>query len=68
MMADFYQIPTQHLRLEGRLAAAMLDTTGAIAAYENYLALRARRPAHPPWGAEWDSVQAELARLKKSGP
>ncbi|MFA6166614.1 MAG: BTAD domain-containing putative transcriptional regulator [Gemmatimonadaceae bacterium] len=68
MMADFYQTPTQHLRLEGRLAAAMLDTAGAITAYETYLALRERRPEHPPWRAEWDSVKAELARMKKPRP
>lgn len=68
IMADFYQTPTQHLRLEGRLAAAMLDTAGAITAYETYLALRARRPDHPPWAAEWDSVRVEVARIKKPRP
>ncbi len=52
IMADFYQTPTPHLRLERRLAAVMLDTTGAIAAYENFVALRQRRPEHPPWRAE----------------
>lgn len=61
---DFFQSPAEHLRLEGRLAAAMADTVGAIAAYEDYLALRPTPPAHPPWRAEWDSVQSELARVK----
>lgn len=61
---DFFDMAPDHLRLEGRFAAAMADTLGAIAAYEEYLLLRSRRPSHPPWAAEWDSVQAELARLK----
>ncbi len=61
---DFFDMAPDHLRLEGRFAAAMADTLGAVAAYEEYLALRSHRPAHPPWAAEWDSVRAELERLK----
>jgi hypothetical protein len=68
LMLDFHFTPAQHLRLEGRLAAATTDTLGAIAAYEDYFALRPTPPAHPPWRAEWDSVQAELARMKKLRP
>jgi hypothetical protein len=49
------------LREEGRLAAAVGDTTGAIAAYEHYLALR--EDPDPPWRAQWDSVRAELSAL-----
>jgi hypothetical protein len=61
---DFFDMATDHLRLEGRLAAAMADTLGAVAAYEEYLALRSNPPFHPPWRAEWDSVRTELARLR----
>lgn len=64
MMLDFFEDATDHLRLEGRLAAATADTLGAVAAYERYLALRSAPPAHPPWRAEWDSVRAELGRLR----
>jgi tetratricopeptide (TPR) repeat protein len=51
------------LREEGRIAARLGDRTGAIRAYEHYLALRsdpepALRPAR-------DSVRSELNRLKR---
>jgi len=49
-------------RLEGQLAAATGDTTGAIRAFRHYLALR----ANPDPGARiWaDSVRTELAQLE----
>lgn len=50
------------LREEGRLAAATGDTAGAVQAYEHYLALR--DDPEPPWRAQRDSVQAELATLR----
>jgi hypothetical protein len=63
-MLDMFEMPTEYLRLEGRLAAAMADTLGAVAAYQHYLGLRPEPPAHPPWRAEWDSVRRELAAIK----
>jgi hypothetical protein len=61
---DFFENVNEYDRLEGRFAAAVADTIGAIAAYRHYLALRTERPAHPPWAAQWDSVRAELAALR----
>ncbi|HXI22149.1 MAG TPA: hypothetical protein VNH46_13735, partial [Gemmatimonadales bacterium] len=49
----------EYLREEGRLAALVGDTAGAIRAYRHYLALREN--PDPPWRAPWDSVRAELA-------
>ena len=51
----------EYLREEGRLAALVGDTAGAIRAYRHYLALREN--PDPPWRAPWDSVRAELAAL-----
>jgi DNA-binding SARP family transcriptional activator len=65
-MSDFFEMPTEYLRLEGLLAAASADSLRAVAAYDRYLALRSTRPAHAPWAAEWDSVRAELAGLQRS--
>lgn len=50
-------------REEGRLAALAGDTTGAIAAYRRYLALR--QDAEPPLIPQRDSVTAALARLER---
>ena len=50
-------------REEGRLAAQLGDTTGAIRAYRRYLSLwRDPRPALVP---QRDSMRAELARLER---
>jgi hypothetical protein len=50
-----------YLREEGRLAALMGDTLGAISAYDHYLTLRTKPdPAVLP---QVDSVRAELAAL-----
>jgi serine/threonine protein kinase len=54
----------EYLREEGRLAAMVGDTAGAIEAYQHYLALR-EDPDHP-WRAQWDSVRAELDRLLRA--
>ena len=51
------------LREEGRLAARLGDRTGAIRAYEHYLALRSNPEALLI--AERDSIRAEVARLKR---
>jgi DNA-binding SARP family transcriptional activator len=51
----------EYLREEGRLAALVGDTAGALRAYRHYLALREN--PDPPWRAPWDSVRAELAAL-----
>ena len=51
----------EYLREEGRLAAQVGDTAGAIRAYRHYLALREN--PDPPWRAPWDSVRVELAAL-----
>jgi len=50
------------LREEGRLAARMGDTAGAIKAYSHYLALR-EEPDWQPWRAVRDQVRRELAVL-----
>jgi tetratricopeptide (TPR) repeat protein len=49
------------LREEGRLAALTGDTTGAVRAYEHYLALRP--DPEPRLRPQVDAVRAELARL-----
>jgi DNA-binding SARP family transcriptional activator len=51
----------EYLREEGRLAAEVGDTAGAIRAYRHYLALRGNPDL--PWRPAWDSVRAELAAL-----
>jgi hypothetical protein len=50
-----------YLREEGRLAALTGDRTGAIRAYQHYLALRA--DPEPALQAQVDQVRAELAGL-----
>jgi lipoprotein NlpI len=52
-----------HLREEGRLAARLGDSAGAIRAWEHYLALRSN--PEPPLIAERDSIRAEVNRLKR---
>ena len=52
-----------HLREEGRLAARLGDRTGAIRAYEHYLALRS--DPEPARLAQRDSIRAEVNRLKR---
>ena len=52
-----------HLREEGRLAALLGDTTGAVGAYGRYLALRS--DAEPALRPGLESVRAELARLTR---
>lgn len=54
-----------YLREEGRYAAAMGDTYGALVAYDHYLGLRRERPTYEPWGLEWDAVKAEVAALRR---
>lgn len=49
------------LRMEGRLAAEVGDTEGAIRAYRHYLALRS--DPDPTLQAQADSVRAALAEL-----
>ncbi len=51
----------EYLREEGRLAAVVGDTAGAIRTYRHYLALR--EDPDPRWRPAWDSVRAELAAL-----
>jgi len=51
----------EYLREEGRLAALVGDTAGALRAYQHYLALR--EDPDEPWRAQWDSVRTELNRL-----
>ena len=52
------------LREEGRLAARLGDRTGAIRAYEHYLALRSN--PEPVLLPQRDSIRAEVNRLKRS--
>ena len=52
---------SSYLREEGRLAALVGDTTGAISAYRHFLALRS--DPEPPFRAERDRARAEVARL-----
>jgi hypothetical protein len=51
------------LVMEGRLAARVGDTSGAIRAYEHYLALRSN--PEPELRADRDSIQAIVHRLKR---
>jgi tetratricopeptide (TPR) repeat protein len=51
------------LREEGRLAVRLGDRTGAIRAYEHYLALRSN--PEPARLAQRDSIRAEVNRLKR---
>jgi tetratricopeptide (TPR) repeat protein len=53
-----------YLREEGRLAALAGDTSGAIRAYEHYLALRS--DPEPVVAAQTAEVRLELARLTRS--
>jgi DNA-binding SARP family transcriptional activator len=53
-----------HLREEGRLAAALGDTAGAIRAYEHFLAFRSEPEPH--LRADTERVRLELARLKSA--
>ena len=50
------------LRQEGRLAALVGDTTGALWAYDRFLALRT--DPDPVFRPQWDSVVAERAALR----
>jgi DNA-binding SARP family transcriptional activator len=59
-----YSLP-EYLREEGRFAAAMGDTVGAVRAYEHYLGLRTEPPDYGPWRTEWDAVGAHLAALTR---
>jgi DNA-binding SARP family transcriptional activator/TolB-like protein len=54
-----------YLREEGKFAAAVGDTAGAMRAYRHYLALRLDRPDFPPWRAQWDSVTADVAAFRR---
>jgi hypothetical protein len=56
-----YDALPEYLREEGRLAAMVGDTAGAIEAYQHYLALR--EDPDRPWRAQWDSVKVELTAL-----
>ncbi len=49
------------LAYEGRLAAQVGDTAGAVSAYRKWLGMM--RDAEPPFAETRDSVRAELARL-----
>ena len=51
----------RYLREEGRLAALLADTAGAIRAYRHYLALRS--DPEPRLRAQRDTVRVELAAL-----
>jgi serine/threonine-protein kinase len=53
-----------HLREEGRLAAILGDTLGAIRAYRHFLVLR-DRPDPGPMQEQVVAVRAELARLER---
>jgi len=55
----------EFLREEGRLAAAVGDTAGAIRVYDQYLALRAGTSA---FRREWEEVQQERQRLPAVAP
>ena len=58
----FFLLPT--LRQEGRLAALVGDTVGAIKAYEHYLTLRT--DPDPEVQLQVDSVRAELAAVRSN--
>jgi serine/threonine-protein kinase len=55
----------RYRREEGRLAAALGDTAGAIRAYRHYLALRSS--PEPRLRAQSDTVRTELAALLRAG-
>jgi DNA-binding SARP family transcriptional activator len=55
----------EYLREEGRFAAAMADTVGALTAYRHYLGLRVSESDHPPWRAQRDSVVAQVTALTR---
>ena len=55
------------LRLEGRLAATVGDTSGAVSAYTHYLTLR-DKPDAGPMSNEVAEVRAHLAQLQRSKP
>jgi TolB-like protein len=59
------QLLSTYLREEGRLAARLGDTAGAIRAYRHYLALRS--DPEPSLRPQVDSVRADLARLERGG-
>jgi len=59
----FFFLP-YYLEMEGRLAAQLGDTTGAIAAYEHYLELRTD-PDPGVLTEERDAVRRALAELKR---
>jgi tetratricopeptide (TPR) repeat protein len=61
----FYILVPAYRREEGRLAAALGDTAGAIRAYQHYLALRSD-PDPGPKTSEVDSVKAHLAQLVRA--
>jgi tetratricopeptide (TPR) repeat protein len=60
--SHFYMMVPAYRREEGRLAAALGDTAGAIRAYQQYLALRSD-PDPGPKASEVDSVRANLAQF-----
>lgn len=55
------------LRIEGRLAATVGDTVGAIRAYSHYLTLR-DKPDPGPMANEVAQVRAHLAQLRQAAP
>ena len=55
----------RYRREEGRLAASLGDTAGAIRAYRHYLALRSA--PEPRLRAQADTVRIELAALLRHG-
>ena len=55
----------RYRREEGRLAALLGDTAGAIRAYRHYLVLRSA--PEPKLKAQADSVRRELAALMREG-
>jgi hypothetical protein len=63
-LADMsFGVLVDFLREEGRLAAMTGDTTGAVWAYDHFLAIR-DAPDYGPWRAQRDSVRVELAALR----
>lgn len=64
-VANFTVVVPAQLRAEGRLAAVLGDTAGAIRAYEQYLALR-DLPDAGPMQAEVQGVRRHLAELTKA--
>jgi hypothetical protein len=63
----FYIVVPAYRKEEGRLAAALGDTAGAIRAYRHYLALRTD-PDSGPKASEVDSVKAHLSQLVGARP